>query len=56
MLYDTNGKEIAELTATEREACVQMLAMMMEEFTEKYTTGKAGKGELPVTTVKDIAA
>ncbi|WP_107675999.1 hemagglutinin repeat-containing protein [Agrobacterium sp. LAD9] len=54
VLYDTNGKEIAELTASEREACVQMLATLMEEYTEKYATGEAGKGELP-SSVKNIA-
>ncbi|MFB4383990.1 hemagglutinin repeat-containing protein [Agrobacterium sp. LR_9] len=55
VLFDKNGKEIAELTANEREACIQMLATLMETYTEKYVTGAAGKGELPGS-VKILAA
>lgn len=46
VLFDTNGKEIAELTTQEREACVQMLASLMEKYTSDYLIGDA-KGELP---------
>ncbi len=55
VLFDQNGNEIAELTASEREACVQMLATLMEKYTEENLTGQAGKGELSGS-VKTIAA
>jgi filamentous hemagglutinin len=37
-LYDSNGKLIAELTPREREACVQMLTGLMEEYVDKFLT------------------
>nr|WP_246651404.1 hemagglutinin repeat-containing protein [Rhizobium laguerreae] len=55
VLFDVNGKEIAELTAQEREACVQMLATLMEKYATEYLVGGVGKAEMPGT-IKSIAA
>lgn len=44
-LFDTNGKLIADLTPQEREACVQMLASLMEKYANDYLP--AGSETLP---------
>lgn len=54
VLFDIDGKEITELTAQEREACVQMLATLLEKYASEYLVGGAGKGEMP-STVNSIA-
>ncbi|WP_420895292.1 hemagglutinin repeat-containing protein [Sinorhizobium meliloti] len=55
VLFDVDGKEITELTAQEREACVQMLATLLEKYASEYLVGDAGKGEMPGS-VKRVAS
>ncbi|WP_353653756.1 hypothetical protein [Labrenzia sp. R5_0] len=52
VLFDENGREIAELTPREREACVQMLSRLLEEYARDYLVGERGDTELPASITK----
>lgn len=56
VLFDNAGKKIADMTAQEREACVQIFASLMERYANEYLIGSNnGSVELPGS-VKTIAA
>ncbi|ASP35467.1 hypothetical protein [Labrenzia sp. VG12] len=46
----------AELTQREREACVQMLSSLLEEYTRDYLVGERGDTELHASIAKTAEA